>query len=607
MALAGLAWAAACGDGATDPPPPGPTTPDPPRATTVVVSPATARLTALGATAQLSAQVRDQNGQAMTGTTVTWATNAAAVATVAATGLVTATGNGTATITATAGGVSGSATVTVAQEVTTVAVSPVTDTLVAGDTTRLAAEATDANGHPVQGGKFTWASGDTAVVVVDETGLVTAVAAGEVEVTATASGVVGRASLVVVAPAPTTVAVTPEAVALAALGDTVRLMAETRDQLGRVMDGVVVGWASGDTLVATVDSTGLVTAAGNGTATITATAGTTFGTAVVSVMQSAGSVIVSPRADTIAPGGTLRLAAEAFDENGQLVAEAVFTWSSSHNAVATVDATGLVRGLAEGVATITATSGDARGTSDITVHNPDRVALEALYHATDGPNWVNSDNWLTDAPLGEWYGVNTNASGRVVRLDLGGEWDNGWVPHGLRGPIPPEPTSLSELTVLSLHHNELAGPFPPELGNLARLEELYLSANRLSGPIPPELGILSRMRDLQLSQNTLTGPIPGSLLQLGSLQYFGFERNNGLCAPGNARFVAWLEALLRWRGPLCSDSDKQVLELLFESAGGSAWTNSTGWLETPLLTEWHGVTADSLGRVVTLDLSGKMA
>ena len=76
-ATAGLAWVAGCGDGATEPPPP-----DPPRPTTVAVTPATAELTALGATEQLRAEVRDQNGQVMTGATVTWASGSAAVATV---------------------------------------------------------------------------------------------------------------------------------------------------------------------------------------------------------------------------------------------------------------------------------------------------------------------------------------------------------------------------------------------------------------------------------------------------------------------------------------------------------------------------------------------
>ncbi|WP_419947464.1 Ig-like domain-containing protein, partial [Candidatus Palauibacter sp.] len=129
--LAALVWASGCGEGATDPAVP---TPAAPRPTTITVTPPTAQLAALGATVQLAAEVRDQNGQPMTGSTVTWASEAAAVATVDAAGLVTAVGNGTATIIATAGSASGTAAVTVAQEVSVVTVTPSADTLVVGGT-----------------------------------------------------------------------------------------------------------------------------------------------------------------------------------------------------------------------------------------------------------------------------------------------------------------------------------------------------------------------------------------------------------------------------------------------------------------------------------------
>ncbi len=95
----------------------------------------------------------------------------------------------------------------------------------------------------------------------------------------------------------------------------------------------------------------------------------------------------------------------------------------------------------------------------------DRDILIALYKATDGANWINNDNWLTDAPLGQWYGVETDASGRVVQIDLSGHWDSdsrAYVRHGLSGPIPPEVGNLSNLTRLSLSVNRLSGPIPPE-------------------------------------------------------------------------------------------------------------------------------------------------
>lgn len=196
IAVAGATWMVACGGGTTDPPPAPPPASPPPRPTTVVVSPATAELASLGATVQFRAQVNDQNGQAIAGASVTWASGGAAVATVNSAGLVTAAGNGTATVSATAGSASGTATVTVAQRVSAVAVMPPpADSVVAGDTLRLSAEAFDANGHPVAGAEFEWSSSDAAVATVDAAGLVTAVRSGTATITASAGEATGDAVL----------------------------------------------------------------------------------------------------------------------------------------------------------------------------------------------------------------------------------------------------------------------------------------------------------------------------------------------------------------------------------------------------------------------------
>ena len=132
----------------------------------------------------------------------------------------------------------------------------------------------------------------------------------------------------------------------------------------------------------------------------------------------------------------------------------------------------------------------------------DREALVALYNATDGENWNQSDNWLSDAPLGEWKGVLTDDR-RVVVLYLG---DN-----GLTGEIPPELGSLSNLTDLSLYHNALSGAIPAELGSLSNLTGLDLRNNALSGAIPAELGSLSNLTNLRLLSNDLSGCVPSSL------------------------------------------------------------------------------------------------
>ena len=67
----------------------------------------------------------------------------------------------------------------------------------------------------------------------------------------------------------------------------------------------------------------------------------------------------------------------------------------------------------------------------------DVSALTAFYNSTDGPNWTNDENWLSDASLNDWFGVTTDDTGRVRGLDLA---DN-----NLRGPLPPEIAAFSEL------------------------------------------------------------------------------------------------------------------------------------------------------------------
>ena len=46
----------------------------------------------------------------------------------------------------------------------------------------------------------------------------------------------------------------------------------------------------------------------------------------------------------------------------------------------------------------------------------DRAALEALYYATDGPNWVNNNNWLSESPLNDWAGITAEIIGEEERV-----------------------------------------------------------------------------------------------------------------------------------------------------------------------------------------------
>ena len=86
----------------------------------------------------------------------------------------------------------------------------------------------------------------------------------------------------------------------------------------------------------------------------------------------------------------------------------------------------------------------------------DRAALTAFYEATNGVGWKNSNNWLSDAPLAQWYGVEVDDFGRVAELQL--ESNN------LEGRIPPKIGHLHGLTGLDLGKNR---QLPLQLGHTA--------------------------------------------------------------------------------------------------------------------------------------------
>ena len=78
----------------------------------------------------------------------------------------------------------------------------------------------------------------------------------------------------------------------------------------------------------------------------------------------------------------------------------------------------------------TDTSPTASSSVSVSTSDADRAALIALYNATNGPNWTNNENWLSEMPMGEWHGVTTDENGRITELRL--------TENNLEGPIPAE-------------------------------------------------------------------------------------------------------------------------------------------------------------------------
>ena len=405
-----------------------PATPDPPVPTTVAISPASATFLSIGDTVTMIATVSDQYGQAMAEVAVVWNSSDTAVATVTE-GLVAAVGNGSATVTATAGSATASAEVAVEQSVAELAVSPAVHALVAiGDTALFVAEARDGNGHVVADAEFVWSSDDESVVTVDTGGLATALANGSAQIAAT-SGSAAASAEVTVEQRVAKVNVSPPPTALEALGDTVRLSAEAMDANGYAVEGTAFTWTSGDTLVALVDSAGLVTAVGNGATEVIATTGEVMANAAVNVRQAPNSITVSPATGGVWVGRDgLQLEATVFDANGHMLTDSPsIRWSSNDTTVAQVEPSqGVVTGVAKGTATITAMSQDAIGTASITVRmqrgGPYPINVTYL---GDVPELIRQEMDRAAAAWGKWLAptlsapyVLTETTWLLVRSDL---------------------------------------------------------------------------------------------------------------------------------------------------------------------------------------------
>src|SRR5258705_1999 len=272
----------------------------PPIIATVVASPDVATIDALGATTTLTAVARDRHGVAGAAPVARSSADETVATVDPASGVVTAVANGTTTVQVAAGSARGSTAISVAQRVSTVEVTPATSTLTAlGATQALSAVARDANGRNVAGAAIAWSSSDASVASVDAaTGVVTAKAGGSATITAASGAAQGRA-MVTVNPVATvaSIVVSRRRATLMSVGATRQFTAHARDASGAELPGVQFTWASSASGVATIDpATGLATAAGHGSATITAVAGAVHGTATLNVdlSQAVASIVGSP-------------------------------------------------------------------------------------------------------------------------------------------------------------------------------------------------------------------------------------------------------------------------------------------------------------------------
>src|SRR5258705_686925 len=154
-------------------------------------------------------------------------------------------------------------------------------------------------------------------------------------------------------------------------GQTMTATATGVDQYGAPIATGTVAWSTASTTVATVNGNGLVSAVAPGQTQVIATAGGKTAQAALTVGQTpVATVSVAPLTQTIAVGATLQLTPTTRDANNNVLTGRVITWGTSNQTKATVDANGLVTGVAAGTANITATSEGKSGAAQITVNVP---------------------------------------------------------------------------------------------------------------------------------------------------------------------------------------------------------------------------------------------
>ena len=269
------------------------------------------------------------------------------------------------------------------------------------------------------------------------------------------------------------------------------------------------------------------------------------------------------------------------------------------------------------------------------------------------------DNELT-GPVPAWLG---NLTG-LRELHLGGNALTGPIPaelgslvnlgflnlseNALTGPVPAELGNLVNLEWLDLGWNPLTGSLPQSLTRLSQLTHLDISGTGACAPNDAEF--LAWLETIEFYGDTCNRPpepvgtVPpqalaesGPALGVSMEAYFSDPDDDPLtyaAASSNAGAVtAFASGDTVWLAPGAAgtasvtvtaqdpdglsatqamtvttaasagpQSDREVLEVFYDSTGGASWTNRTNWKTSAPLGEWHGVRTDPAGRVTELEL-----
>lgn len=251
--------------------------------------------------------------------------------------------------------------------ISTITVSPQTLTVGVGSSVALEVGLLDAVGQPASPRTVFWSSSDASVARVSAAGLVTAVAPGSVQISATVQGKSAVANVLVAPRAVASVQLSRVELRLT-IGERLQLTASARDASGAPLTGRVITWSVTNPTIAVVDSTGAVTGLAPGGTTVTATSEGRIATAAVFVTSvPVASIVVTPASTSIVEGQTTPLRAESRSAAGVVLSGRTTEWTSANAAVASVSSSGLVTGVSTGSTIITATSEGRTATAAITI------------------------------------------------------------------------------------------------------------------------------------------------------------------------------------------------------------------------------------------------
>lgn len=254
---------------------------------------------------------------------------------------------------------------------TALAITPSAGSSAAGTATQLTATGTFSDGSKSDiSTQVAWTSSSTAIANVNSQGMLSAFVPGSVTISASLSGVSASTTFTVTAPVLVDIEITPPAPNLAN-GRTLQLVATGVFSDNSTQNVTTqVTWSSSTGTVASIGSTGIVSAAGVGTTTITAAGGLVTGTLVVTVTAAAlTSIQVTPATPSIAKGLSQQFTATGiFSDNSTQNLTTQVTWKSTSTSIATVSpSSGVATGTGLGSTAISATIGTLSGNTAITV------------------------------------------------------------------------------------------------------------------------------------------------------------------------------------------------------------------------------------------------